>query len=132
MQDSKKIRESVTGFLVNAVTNNIGTSWVAENQKKIKIKLEQNKVDEEKSDSAESDRIKSKQKTKNLLDIFHALHESEQAAVRRLFEKQTSEFLLNHWNKEKESNQKPEGHVKFSAEFSSFFEVYQANLQLPI
>lgn len=132
MQDSKKIKESITGFLVHAVTNNIGTSWVADNQKKIKIKQEQNQIDETKLKESQNELIEGKKKTKNLLDTFHTFPDQEQQIIRHQFETQIGEFLLPYWSREKESNSKPEKNSKFSAKFASFFESYQANLQRPI
>lgn len=98
----------------------------------MQARTEQEKAEAAQNDESERKRLESQHKTKFLLDAFHALPETEQIMVRAMFEKSMSPFLLSHWQKEKESNPRPETHAKFSANFSVFFEAHLKTLQLPI
>lgn len=76
-------------------------------------------------------KLESQQKTKSLLEAFHALPESEQAIIRLLYEAQMNQFLMGHWQKEKEIDPCPETHAKFLGSFGAFFEAHIEKTQLP-
>ncbi len=82
MQKNGTIRESVSGFLVHALTNNIATPWVKEHQQKLQTRLEIERVELAEKAESERERIESRHRTKSLLDAFHEFPETEQVIIR--------------------------------------------------
>lgn len=81
MQKAGRIRESLTGFLVNALTNNIGASWAQGQAKAIEAKKTQ---DEKESNAKKDDAEKSKRQRENkakALELFKSLPDAEQKSL---------------------------------------------------
>lgn len=81
MQKAGKIRESLTGFLVNALTNNIAKSWAEGQAKAIEAKKTQ---DEKESSAKKDDAEKSKQQRENkakAIELFKTLSDIDQTSL---------------------------------------------------
>jgi plasmid replication initiation protein len=132
MKKAGKIRESEAGFLATAIANDMGGGWEQEQQAKEQRRKKQEQAEKLKEDDQERKREESKNITQTLVSEFHALPGNEQESIRRLFEKQTPSIILKSWFKEKENNKTPEADKRFIGIFTTFYETYKANLQLPV
>src|SRR5450830_368531 len=94
MQKAGKIRDSLTGFLARAVTDNIGASWALAEKKAIDNKKRQ---EEKENGAKKEDEETSKRQRDNrakALDLFKAISETEQQVL-------IDKYLENAGNLEK-------------------------------
>ena len=121
MQAKGKIRDSITGFLANAVTNNIGATWVNEKKKKEEEKLKQEKLEKVKKEKEEIELEVIRRERDEQLARFKALPQEEQERIRVDYEKSISGTILATWKKAKEKNkQNPESVIYVQASFAYF------------
>jgi len=125
MQKAGKIRDSLTGFLARAVTDNIGASWVKEQQKQEEEKVKRDAVEKSKQD-AESKKIEAERLGREVvLARFNAMSSEEQERIRTAYEASITGFALSAWAKAKEKNpEKPETVATVRVSFLSFFEKF--------
>ncbi|MEN9582676.1 MAG: hypothetical protein RL641_630, partial [Candidatus Parcubacteria bacterium] len=125
MQKAGKIRDSLTGFLARAVTDNIGASWVKEQKKQEEEKAKRDAVEKSKQD-AESKKIEAERLEREaILTRFNAISSAEQENIRTAYEASITGFALSAWAKAKEKNpEKPETVATVRVSFLSFFEKF--------
>lgn len=125
MQKAGKIRDSLTGFLARAVTDNIGASWVKEQKKQEEEKVKRDAVEKSKQD-AESKKIEAERLGREVvLARFNAMSSEEQERIRTAYEASITGFALSAWAKAKEKNpEKPETVATVRVSFLSFFEKF--------
>jgi len=125
MQKAGKIRDSLTGFLARAVTDNIGASWVKEQKKQEEEKAKRDAVEKSKQD-AESKKIEAERLEREaILTRFNSISSAEQENIRTAYEASITGFALSAWAKAKEKNpEKPETVATVRVSFLSFFEKF--------
>ena len=125
MQKAGKIRDSLTGFLARAVTDNIGASWAKEQKKQEEEKVKRDAVEKSKQD-AESKKIEAERLGREVvLARFNAMSSEEQERIRTAYEASITGFALSAWAKAKEKNpEKPETVATVRVSFLSFFEKF--------
>jgi len=126
MQKAGKIRDSITGFLARAVTDNIGASWVKEQKKQEEEKAKRDAVEKSKQD-AENKKIEAERAERNgQQSRFNALSSAEQERIRTAYEESLKGFPLSAWNRAKKNNeQNPESVPSVRVSFLSFFEKFE-------
>jgi len=121
MQKAGKIRDSLTGFLVRAVADNIGATWVAEQEKKKQEQVKNESVEREKIKKEEQEVQNQIDKREAIKKRFHALTKKKKEALRTEYEKTASTFPLRAWMKAKEKTpESPENELTVSANFFNF------------
>ena len=126
MQKAGKIRDSLTGFLARAVTDNIGASWVKEQKKQEEEKAKRDAVEKAKQD-AETKKIEAERAEREAQQArFNALSEEEKARIRTAYEESITGFVLSAWTRAKKSNgQNPESVPSVRFSFLNFAENFQ-------
>jgi len=126
MQKSGKIRDSVTGFLARAVTDNIGATWVNE--------LEKKEADKVKTDNLETEKLKAESKALEkqraerelILSRFNSRTDKEKLQIRSEYEGSLKEIPLRTWNKAKTANpNEPELNKTVYVSFLNFYSVWE-------
>lgn len=126
MQKAGKIRDSLTGFLARAVTDNIGATWVKEQKKQEEEKAKRDAVEQTKQD-AENKKVEAERaKRDKQQNRFNALSEEEKARIRTAYEKSIKAFALSAWDRAKKNNeQNPESAPSVRVSFLNFFESFE-------
>ena len=129
MQQAGKIKESVTGFLVNALQNNIGTSWIEDQEKKQQEKKEAERKRAIEAAKEEQKQAEERAKREALFIEFLELPEQEKLKVRKAFEASQNTIILKIWNGAKRANpDSPESEGKVKTQFLIFYKSYRDEL----
>lgn len=129
MQQAGKIKESVTGFLVNALQNNIGTSWIEDQEKKQQEKKEAERKRAIEAAKEEQKQSEERAKREALFIEFLELPEQEKLKVRKAFEASQNTIILKIWNGAKRANpDSPESEGKVKTQFLIFYKSYRDEL----
>ena len=122
MQKAGKIRDSLTGFLARAVTDNIGASWVAEHKKAIETKEKQEKEKQQVTKESTEKSEKQRAERAAIYSEFQELSDIEKEKIRMAYESSLSETALKSWIKAKNTNKtEPESMAYVKSEFILFF-----------
>ena len=126
MQQAGKIKESITGFLVNALQNNIGTSWIEDQKKKQQEKKEAERKQAIETAKEEQKQAEERAKREALFIEFLELPEQEKLKVRKAFEASQNTIILKIWNGAKRANpDSPESEGKVKTQFLIFYKSYR-------
>jgi plasmid replication initiation protein len=122
MQEKGKIRESVTGFLANAITNNIGATWAEDRKKKEQVKQLTDTAERQKQE-AEAMRLEQERAEREAtLARFNAMPESDKAHIRASYGASLKGIVLSQWEKAIKANpQSPETAKPVFVSFLSFY-----------
>ena len=122
MQEKGKIRDSVTGFLANALTNNIGASWVEARKKKEQVKHATDTAEQQKQE-AEAVRVEQERAEREAtLERFNTLPESDKAHIRASYGASLKGIVLSQWEKAIKANpQSPETSKPVFVSFLNFY-----------
>lgn len=122
MQKAGKIRDSVTGFLATTVANNMGASWVEQEQKQLEAKKSREEKEQKVQDKELARVEKERQERDELRIQFKALSEDKKAMLRMAYKGSLSGIPLRTWEKALKTNpESPESVVMVSASFLSFY-----------
>lgn len=126
MQKAGKIRDSLTGFLARAVTDNIGASWVKEQKKQEEKKAKRDAVEKENQDAETKKAEEARAARDEQQARFNALSEEEKARIRTAYEESINGLILSIWNRAKKNNeQSPESVPTVMVSFLKFFENFE-------
>lgn len=126
MQQKGKIRDSVSGFLCKAITDNLGGVWEFEKEELEKRRKAAQKAEEEKQRAEEAERRMIQEAYDHLMNEFEALPEETQADMRRDFERQLNTILSPMWDRAKKRNpERPESEKTVRVTFLMFFQRVQ-------
>jgi plasmid replication initiation protein/acylphosphatase len=122
MQEKGKIRESVTGFLANAITNNIGATWAEDRKKKEQVKQVTDTAERQKQE-AEAMRLEQERAEREAtLARFNAMPESDKAHIRASYGASLKGIVLSQWEKAIKANpQSPETAKPVFVSFLNFY-----------
>lgn len=125
MQEKGKIRDSVTGFLANAITNNIGASWVEDRKKKEQVKHATDTAERQKQE-AEAVRIEQERaERESTLARFNALPDTDKAHIRASYGASLKGIVLSQWEKAIKANpQSPETSKPVFVSFLNFYKTF--------
>ncbi|MBD8052022.1 replication initiation protein [Limnohabitans radicicola] len=125
MQEKGKIRDSVTGFLANAITNNIGASWVEDRKKKEQVKNATDTAERQKQE-AEAVRIEQERAEREAtLARFNALPDTDKAHIRASYGASLKGIVLSQWEKAIKANpQSPETSKPVFVSFLNFYKTF--------
>lgn len=130
MQKAGKIRDSLTGFLAKAVTDNIGASWAQEQKKQEAEKAKRDAVEKTKQD-AEAKKVEAERVERDAQQArFNALSEEEKARIRTAYEVSITGFVLSAWTRAKDRNpETPEAVATVKVAFLAFVEKYRQGVE---
>lgn len=117
MQDAGKIRDSVTGFLARAVTDNIGATWVDAQKKQQVEKSKRENLERDKAKVEDQKAQKQAEETKRILAIFEERSQEEQWSIKEGFFESLNSNSKQLFEKCERDVTKP----MFRAQFREFF-----------
>lgn len=124
MQKAGKIRDSVTGFLARAVTDNIGATW-AEEERKRKAEHEKRESLERQQEEASNLKAKNDRDEREiLLSRFNALSEKEKLEIRTAYEGSLKQIPRKTWETAKAKN--PSNPETVNTVYVAFLMFYKA------
>lgn len=123
MQRAGKIRDSVSGFLCKAISDNLGGVWEAE-QEELQRKRKARQAQETAQEQAKAEEVqKNQEHYQILMQQFEALPESKQQAIREAFERSANFAVQAFWETAKTRNpQRPELERTVKVSFLLFFQ----------
>jgi plasmid replication initiation protein len=132
MQEKGKIRESVTGFLANAVTNNIGATWAEDRKKKEQVKQVTDTAERQKQE-AEAMRLEQERAEREAtLARFNAMPESDKEHIRASYGASLKGIVLSQWEKAIKANpQSPETAKPVFVSFLNFYKNFVSRERPP-
>jgi len=99
MQESGKIRSSVTGFLSHAVANNTGASWVDERAKALEKAKKTEDAERKKKNEDEATLKRQRKDRAKALETFGSLSETEREAVTAEYLESSGEIKRSNFKK---------------------------------
>lgn len=132
MQKKGIITQSLSGYLIKAITDDIGQGHELQKQAKAR-KIEEKKKEEIEEMKKEKNRVAEEKKKENeLKEIeieFNLLSEGIKNEIRDEFEKQADKFTRNKWKLAKENSISPENEsVSLHAMFYIFYKSYKEKI----
>jgi plasmid replication initiation protein len=116
IQKSGKIRDSLTGFLARAITDNLGSAWEEDEKRKREIHMEREQ--DEASKREEEARRTEQQRAwlESTLTAFSDLTEDRKAEIRRAYASTLSDIIRKSFDKDQEKA--PMHRMKFAKFFA--------------
>jgi plasmid replication initiation protein len=124
MQKAGRIRESVTGFLARAVTDNIGATWAEEERKKRAESEKQADTQRQQEEASNRAVAKERAEREQVFARFNARPDAEKSEIRTAYEDSLKEIPRRTWAKAKATN--PSNPESVKSVYVSFLSFYQA------